>query len=151
MALDHVEVRALTNQRVGPALPLQLLAVNPAPQRSRRVVAVEDPEVLAAAPERVQDAPHRVDAVELVQLLEPDHRRVAARELHALELERVVGAAEDDALPRRQVRELHRRDARAEPALEPQLRDRPRHLLEYRVAQRVREPAHHHRVGLRVR
>ena len=90
-------------------------------------MGVEDPEVVAAT-KRVQGAPHRVDAVELVQLLESDYRGVAARELHALELEGVVGFPENDALLGRQVGELQRRDARAELRVEPLHCDRPRHL-----------------------
>lgn len=62
----HVQVARAPHERVRSPLALQLLAVHPAPQRPRRVVDIEDPEVVPAAPERVQYRADRVDPVELV-------------------------------------------------------------------------------------
>ena len=147
MLVHHIQVRRAHDQRILALATLPLFGIHPVERQSRRVVAVEDPEALTAAAERVEDAPHRVDAVELVHLLEPHACAVPGGELGALQLQRIVRATEHDALPRGKVRQLHRRHPTAEEPLQPQRRHSPHELLVHRIAQRVAEATNHHGIG----
>lgn len=147
---DHIEVRGLPDERVLALPPRQGLLVHPAHRRLGRIEGVEDPEPASAAPKRVENGPHVLDAAMLVQLLEPYAGAIPLGELGRLQLQRIVAAAEDDALPGREVHDLQRRYLGLEVLAQPQRVDGPEHLRVHRIPQRVAEPPHHDHVHLGV-
>ncbi len=136
------------------------LHVHPVGDRRRRVVGVELPRLhvvrnhvvllVSAAKGGLDDGAAVLHSVELRQLLEPNHVEVADGRLDALDLPRLVEAAEQYLLPRRDVGATERRGDALEVGVDLKVVDCPEDLLVDGIADVLRHLDEHHGVCPRV-
>ena len=137
----HGEIAALMHEAA--ALGDERFGVDPRRCRARRVVAAQRdrPVAARAANDAGADGAHVVHAGELGKLLEPEEAEISPRKGDGLRLRRVIRATKEDALAGRLVDDLHRRNAEAEPRLQPHAAYDPCQLLVDALAQRRRHLA----------
>ena len=126
------------------------LGVHPVRRRARRIVAVERDRPVHAAEYGLLDRAHVLHAAELAQFLQPQVFEIALRELDRFGFHRIVRAAKQHALPRRQILQLQRREPAFEIPLQTEPLDRPDHLRIHAVLQRIADAAIDDRIGVAV-
>ena len=100
-------------------------------RRRRRVVAFKAEEGTFSSQDRLLHASYLL-RFKLIQLLEPQHPRIAKGHLEALELSRVIHAEKQDLLTRGQKLRLGRADGEPAQMGDPQNFRRPSQLRENR-------------------